>query len=246
MDPFNLKVTVVMEHFNLLQQDLLDDFAETGEAQPLQEEYAKSSEGFRIDDTGYLPLLRLVRELENVVSAVVAGFPPREWARIVMRQGQKGLEQDEEVSKSGLLESFDRWDDIKVSPEHAAYISSSISGGPPEISKEVEQGGLKAAQAFKDAIMAWTIDKQLQSDKSEEGSNKPSHEVIVAICGSGHCEYGFGITERVRDCGRDEIMLLVCKPDGGSYWRPAENVEEVHRNEKHLAEGIIVYEAVDI
>ncbi|KAK9900560.1 hypothetical protein P389DRAFT_192822 [Cystobasidium minutum MCA 4210] len=245
-EPFNLKVTVVMEQFNLSQQNLLDDFAKTGDAEPLQEVYAKSSEGFRIDNTGYLPLLQLVKELENVNSSVAAGFPPREWARIVMRQGKQGLEQDEGVSKSGFLTSFGRWDDLNVTPEHAAYISSSISGQAPDVPKEVQQGGLKAAQAFKDAVMAWVIDKKLDENRGEEGSGGASNEVILAICGSGHCEYGFGVTERIKSCSRDQILLLVSKPDDGSYWRTEADAEGEDQEGRPLADGIIVYEAVDV
>lgn len=237
-EPFNLKVTVIMEHFNVLQQTLLDDFAKTGYEQALQEEYAKSSEGFRITNAGYLPVLRLVRELENVNSAVIAGFPPREWARVVMRQGKEGLEQDEQISHSNVLEGFDRWEGLKVSPEHAAYISSSISGAKPEIQAEVQQGGLKAAQAFKDTVMAWIIDRHV------EAADNTGEEIIVAICGSGHCEFDFGITERIRACKREDILLLVCRPDDGSYWSSSESNR--NSNGRPLADGIIVYEGVDV
>lgn len=244
-EPFNLKVTVVMEHFNIIQQSLLDDFARTGEAESLQAEYAKSSEGFHLDNTGYLPLLNLARELENVNSTIVAGFPPRQWARIVMRQGKEGLAQDEEVSQSGLLNSFDRWEDLTVSTEHAAYISSSIGASKPALPSEVQQGGLKAAQAFKDAVMAFTIDKQLEKSASLDRAAS-SDEVIVAICGSGHCEYDFGITERIRNCSREDILLLVCKPEDGTFWRRGENDGKEERDGRKLADAIIIYEAIDV
>jgi hypothetical protein len=247
LEPFSLKVTVVMEHFNLLQQKSLDNFALNGEVETLQHEYAKSSEGFRIDNTGYLPLLALIRELENVDSTVKAGFPPREWARVIMRQGIEALvEQNEQALSSGVLQGFDRWDDIIVTPEHAAYIASSISGEKPELPADLTQSGLKAAQAFKDAIMAWTIDKEVEAAESRQtAGEESSKEIIVAICGSGHCEYDFGVTERIRSCRRDEILLLVCKPDDGAYWTNADR-EDIAHTKRPLADGIITYQAVDV
>lgn len=244
-EPFNFKVTVIMEHFNLQQQTLLDDFAKTGDAETLRDEYAKSSEGFRLNNSGYLPLLNLIRELDNVKSAVKAGFPPREWARTIMRQGKEVLQQDKSVVPG--LNSFGRWEDIDVSPEHAAYITSSISGEKPELPDEVSQGGLKAAQAFKDAIMAWRIDEELErmrTSKASQGS--PSEEILVAICGSGHCEYGFGITERIRSCKREDMLLLVCKPDDGMYWTDSRQGKNKMPGERAIADGIIIYEAVDV
>lgn len=247
-EPFNLKITIIMEHFNLLQQSILSDFGRSGNAAQLQEEYAKSKEGFRIDNTGYLPLLNLARELENVRDPIEAGFPPREWARIVMRQGKDGLLQDEATAKTGLLNNFDRWDDLNVSPEHAAYISSSISGEKPEVQAEVSQGGLKAAQAFKDAIMAWKIDNEVEHAQNRQlESGGSQQEVIVAICGSGHCEYDFGVTERIRSCKRNEILLLVSKPEDSTFWRSSDTKDDVeHAYGRRLADGIMVYEAIDV
>lgn len=248
LEPFNIRITVVMEHFNILQQMLLDNFALNGEAKTLQDECAKSSEGFRIDNTGYLPLLNLIRELENVASTVKAGFPPREWARVIMRQGKEGLvkQNEQALSSGGVLQGFDRWEDINVSPEHAAYIASSISGDKPELPAELSQSGLKTAQAFKDTIMAWTIDNEVKAAEARQvaGGESPE-EIIVAICGSGHCEYDFGVTERIRSCSRDEILLLVCKSDDGAYWTNADG-EATANTGRLLADGIITYEAIDV
>lgn len=244
-DPLDLKVTVVMEHFNVLQQGLLDDFAKTGDAQALQQEYAKSSEGFRLDNTGYLPLLNLIRALDNDDSAVKAGFPPREWARTIMRNGKEALLTDETAAE--VLRDFDRWEDINVSPEHAAYISSSISGEKPKMPTHVSQGGLKAAQAFKDAIMAHRIDQEvdrMQRFKNTELDSRTG--IIVAICGSGHCEYGFGVTERIRSCRREDVLLLVCKPDDSIFWTDSPHQDGKPQGGRAIADGIILYEAIDV
>ncbi len=230
-----------MEHFNLLQQPLLHAFAETGEAQPLQTEYAKSREGFRIHEGGYLPLLQLARELPNVKSEIVAGFPPREWARLIMKDGKEGILQDEAITKTGVLTGLDSWDGLQVSKEHNAYIRASISGNMPTIDQEPKQGGLNAAQAFKDTIMAWKADQILHSQSSRESEK----DMLVVICGSGHCEYDFGVTERIKACNRGEILLLVCKPDDGAYWKAQESTSADATTERALADALIVYEAVD-
>lgn len=235
--PFSYRVTLLMEHFNLLQQPLLHAFAQSGDPEPLQTEYAKSREGFRITQAGYLPLLQLARELDNVNSEVIAGFPPREWARIVMKDGKDGILQDEEIAKSGALTGFDNWKGLDVSLEHNAYIKSSISGNKPVLEQAPKQGGLNAAQAFKDTIMAWKADEILETQV--EGGN----DILLVICGSGHCEFDFGVTERLTACKRDETLLIVCKPDDGAYW----NIDETSPidNGKSVADATIIYEAID-
>lgn len=234
--PLGHRVTVLMEHFNLLQQPLLRAFAQSGDAEPLQNEYAKSREGFRITQEGYLPLLQLARELDQINSEIVAGFPSREWARTLMKDGKEGILADPATVESGALEGFDNWQALTVSPEHNAYIKASISGNRPVLDTEPKQGGLNAAQAIKDSIMAWKAD-QLISKQSKDGK-----DILIVICGSGHCEYDFGVTERIQACSRDQILLLVCKPDDGAYWK--DESEQPHEEARQLADAIIVYEAI--
>ena len=250
------RITVLMEHFNFQQATTLRAFADTGDAQALCAEYARSSEGFRLTQAGYLPLLNLVRELPNVRSEIVPGFPPREWARLVMRGGREAVLADDAVKSSGLLDDFDRWYDLLVSREHAAYIRASISGQMPNLSEDgpVKQGGLNAAQAFKDSVMAWKADQILASQVQAGGAHtKPSRDVLVVICGSGHCEYGFGVPERIKACSRDKIGLVVTKPSDGGFWqsqsgrRESATDEQAHQSGgRPLADAVIVYEAVDV
>ena len=250
------RVTLLMEHFNLQHAAALRAFADTGDAEALCAEYAQSSEGFRLTQAGYLPLLNLVRQLPNVRSEIVPGFPPREWARLVMRGGKEAILADEVVKSSGLLDDFDRWDDLLISREHAAYIRASISGQRPDLSEDgpVKQGGLNAAQAFKDSVMAWRADQILESQGKARGADtKPSRDVLVVICGSGHCEYGFGVTERIKACSRDKIGLVVTKPSDGGFWEAQggrrESLSEGHAEQsggRPLADAVIVYEAVDV
>ena len=238
--PFGYRVTLLMEHFNLLQQPLLHSFAATGDPGPLQTEYAKSREGFRIHEGGYLPLLQLARELDNVNSEAIAGFPPRGWARTIMQQGKQGIIANEEIQKAGVLDGIENWQGLQVSNDHNAYIRSSISGNKPVLDLNARQGGLNAAQAFKDTVMAWKADQLIRSQDTT-GEHK---DILLVVCGSGHCEFDFGATERITACERDELLLLVCKPDDGAYWKePDAGPSNIIGGP--LADGIIVYEAVD-
>ncbi|CAD6584731.1 MAG: hypothetical protein CYPHOPRED_002833 [Cyphobasidiales sp. Tagirdzhanova-0007] len=246
--PSSYRLTLLMEHFNLLQQPLLYSFAQNGDIEAFQNEYKNSSEGFRMDSSGYLPLLQLAGEMDNINSEIIAGFPPRLWARRVAREGAAHLRRNEDFRNSSALDNFNRWSDLEVSQPYAAYIKSSISGKKPKLEKDLMQGGLNAAQAFKDAVMAWKIDEQLnqirERQQVDKGEVPVQKELLVIICGSGHCEFGFGVTERIRECKRAEILLLVAKPDDGHYW----NVEEQPstESENKLADALIVYESVDI
>lgn len=258
------KVTLLMEHFNLTQQVLLRSYARDGDAEALVREYVKSSDGFRLTMRGYLPLLLLARELPKVHSEILAGFPPREWARTIMREGKEGLLLGKSQAPAPLgryLENFDRWDQLQVSLEHSAYIRASIGGGRPELRDKahVEQGGLSAAQAFKDSVMAWKIDTWLEgapdNASSTERPDDEERELMVVICGSGHCEYGFGVTERIRGCPREQILLIVTKPNDGTYWSETDDEgsasEEDHEGMaktpgRLLADGVIIYEPVDV
>lgn len=232
--PLSLHVSIVMEHFNLLQQAALDSFANNGDTDALTAEYAKSKEGFRLTPSGYLPLLNLARELDSV--KIIAGFPPREWARIIMRGNPGEIPKSDEMASAEVFRGFDRWEDLRVGDAHYAYIRSSISGNPPDATAEPVQGGLPAAQAFKDSVYAWKIDKVLSKSTSDNG-------IVVAICGSGHCEFDFGATERIQACERDEILLIVTKPDDGALWASSDSASA---DGPRLADAVIVYEAVDV
>jgi len=258
--PLDYKVTILMEHFNLLQQPLLRNFATDGDIEALQAEYSKSSEGFRLTTFGYLPFLQLARELDNVNSEIIAGFPPREWARIVIREGRAGIQANEEIQTTGVLSGFneDRWKDINVSREHSAYIKAMMSGGDKPVHEEeseIKQGGLSAAQAFKDSVMAWKIDETLQamqSRRKESTAEEQKKEVLLVICGSGHCDFGLGVPERIRACKKEEILRISTKPDEGCYWSTGNATADNLGNDSRplaaqsIADAVIVYEAVDV
>ncbi|PWN51419.1 hypothetical protein IE53DRAFT_386217 [Violaceomyces palustris] len=92
------KLHLVLEHFSISDQPMLDAFS-SNRLSPsrLEEAYSNfSREGFRLSH--YMPLLLLARELDV---PIWGGFPPREWARKAFKEGVghvKKMEHDR-VSK---------------------------------------------------------------------------------------------------------------------------------------------------
>jgi uncharacterized iron-regulated protein len=80
-------VSVVMEHFNLNQQTLLDSYM-SGNLSParLQQDYDQGEEGHNI--SCYQPLLHYARQQAERVR-LVAGFLPRGLARLLVREGEE-------------------------------------------------------------------------------------------------------------------------------------------------------------
>lgn len=237
------ETVLVVEYFNLTQAQILTDFSNQKlSMSELASAYAKSSENFDIG--GHLaPLLLLAKE-KGV--PIVAGFPPREWARDF-------LQDDEGVLLRLRNEfTFDRPEDTKPKDmEHEAYFESLLSGSAPREAVpegEARKGArILPAQLLKDAVMAWSIDQQLAKGKK-----------VVALAGIGHLEYGFGILERVRQAKREDMILIACKSNNESeLWqhepatgRGAEGAENLAKHkttatqDRTIADAVYLYDAV--
>jgi len=241
-------VVMVMEQFNALQQGMLDKFCTLANSPPseegdpsareaageLLEDYADDGgEGF--DLTHYMPLLLQAREAGV---KVVGGFPPRAWAGVVYREGVDVL-QSREKEKLAHLE-FERWDDLKCSAEHAAYLRSLMSGEAPALAL-VEPGQpqkpIHTAQAFKDAMLAHVVDQKL---KQHDGD-----VLVYVVTGSGHCEYGFGAPERLHSVKRDQTAILVCKSNEEStIWQGEDWDSEAKEDDRVIADAVFCYDQV--
>lgn len=209
--------------------------------------YAESSENFDIE--GHLaPLLSLAKEKKV---PIIAGFPPREWARDFLKDDQ-GI-----ISKLKDDFAFDRPEDTKpMDPGHEAYFESLLSGAAPRETVpagEIRKGArILPAQLLKDAVMAWSIDQQLAKGKR-----------VVALAGLGHLEYGFGIMERIREVKREDMILIACKSNNESeLWLNkgdrggAEGAEKdtsanrgretatTSNNDRIIADAVYLYDAV--
>jgi uncharacterized iron-regulated protein len=190
------EIVLVCEYFNLTQAQMLTDFSnqKLGVTE-LASAYAKSDENFDID--GHLAPLLLLAKDKRV--PIIAGFPPREWARDFLEDGEGVL------SKLKNEFAFDRAEDTKPKDlEYEAYFESLLSDSAPRETVpdgEARKGTrILPAQLLKDAVMAWSIDQQLAKGK-----------IVLALAGIGHMEFGFGIPERVRQAKREDMILIACK-----------------------------------
>lgn len=236
----NRPVVLVLEQFNVLQQPMLDRFSagevEEGEAvKGLIDEYVEDgAEGFSMPH--YAPLLALARSSDV---RICGGFPPRSWARVVAREGVESLREQHGEALQRL--GFDRYDDLACSSEHVAFIKSMVAGQPPALAVD-KQGedknakkGLPSAQAFKDAMLAYTIDREVERCGKEA--------LIMVVTGSGHCEFGFGGPERLRGVTQDEMCIIVCKSkEESTIWKGDAWAQPMHENDRVIADAVFCYD----
>ncbi|KAI8807533.1 hypothetical protein BJ742DRAFT_309696 [Cladochytrium replicatum] len=251
------KLSLVMEMFAVDQQNLLDSFArkEIDEAELTKRYNETGTERFELGHYGFL----LARAREMGVE-LRAGFVPRSLARKKMSEGEGETETVKYCREQGWLPS-DRY--LRGTNEHFAHFKSLITGSTPSAlqpSRSLaslapnrsstaatatsifastssitgasqadphgeDESGLRKifpAQIIKDASMAHQICKAVRS-----GSR------VLAICGNGHAEYGFGVPERVLDDLGDtlprESMRVICSRSKGRL------VSEVRARLKRLS-----------
>lgn len=104
-------------------------------------------------------------------------------------------------------------------PEDRPLIPTEATSGQDQ---PLERIGFTPAQALKDTFFAHTISTILESDPNN---------VVIAICGLGHCEWRFGAPERLR--GEEHPYVIVSKPNDSGYW--PENIKEPIKDGNHTA-----------
>ncbi|KOO24749.1 methyltransferase type 11 [Chrysochromulina tobinii] len=164
---------IVLEHLNFEQQPLLDAYADgtLGMAE-LLEQYRQGTEGH--DLVPYEPLLALGR-LHRAAVRLHAGFIPRSYARMVMRESpEAALAAARDKGYVSDAESLDATD------AHYDFFESLLTGrnrhATPPMAPTDKFRKMFPAQVIKDAAMA--------------------HKVLV-ICGVGHSGYSHGVPERI-------------------------------------------------
>lgn len=243
-------VVLVLEQFNVTQQGMLNRFSidttalppgadnykelEKQAADQLLRDYEDDgTEGFTLPH--YMPLLVHARACGV---RICGGFPPRMWARIVAKEGVDALRKRHADELRDI--KFDEWDDLECSPHHAAFLRSIMSGRAPQpdaVKNEEPRKGIHAAQAFKDALLAHTIDREVKVSKGKA--------LVMVVTGSGHCEFGFGGPERVRTAAREEMCVLVCKSvEESTIWKGAAWGGEADKDDRVLADAVFCYEKV--
>jgi hypothetical protein len=186
---------VVLEHVPLPAQRVLDgmwaaggtshapvDAAARAAAVPAA---AGGEAGF--DMAHYGALLAFVRD-ECAPSRAFAGFPTRAAARLFMPGGDA----------AAAAAAAAAWGippppaATAASPGHYSFFAWLLAGGDgdPPLAPPPGPRRIFPAQAVKDAVMAGAVARALRALPGGRGR-------VVALCGTGHVDFGFGVPERV-------------------------------------------------
>jgi len=198
-------LTLVLEMFHLGQQPLLDAF-NRGEVDvaEVEQEYARSGEGFAVEH--YIQLLVAARAL---CVPVQAGFVAREVAQLAYKQDLAAA-LDRATALYGLPRDFF----VPGTEAHYRQFARLVSGGaggaggdegpPPDRFRR-----LFDAQVLKDSAMAWRIRETLRAAPTPQCR-------VLAICGSGHVDFRYGVPERVEPPYRTFVITARTpdEPDG--------------------------------
>ncbi|TRY72743.1 hypothetical protein TCAL_00189 [Tigriopus californicus] len=207
----NGSLYVVMEHFPMDRQDLLSKYLSGSlELNEFHESYqAETKEGHKL--LAYEHLLEYVKAHQPKIR-LLAGFPPRPFSRIAMNETRETVA--EKAIELGFLTTEEEL--IPGSDLHYQFFEGLISGRPFAQSSPSDVDGnfrkIFPAQTLKDSVMAAMVTRCIRSSTGPE-------DKFIAICGSGHCEYGFGVPERVESSGvigKDETLTVTVR-DGDSY-----------------------------
>jgi len=181
------RLHVVLEHLNFEQQPLLDAYAAgTLEMAALLEQYKLGTEGH--DLAPYEPLLRLGRD--HGALQLHAGFIPRSYAKIVMRESKEAA--IEAARAQGYLAKGETLDGTE---EHYSFFESLLTHRPlhaqPPLPPTDKFRRMFPAQLIKDAAMAHKVSRLL-TPQGEGGADK-----ALVVCGVGHSGYSHGVPERI-------------------------------------------------
>ena len=185
------KLHVVMEHFSLDMQPLLDSYCRGAtDLKELDLAYrANGTEGHSIKE--YEPVLEFAREHPDRCE-VHGGFVPRTYAKTLMREGVgKALA----AAKDKGFVSAD--EDCQATESHFRYFESLLTGQDPfDSSRSLTERfrPMLPAQVLKDASMAHRVNRLVKA--SDEAGKE---DRVLVLCGNGHMGFGHGVPERVRE-----------------------------------------------
>ena len=172
-------LTLVLEMFHLGQQPLLDAFnAGRADLAEVEQAYARSGEGFAVEH--YSQLLVAARALGVPVQG---GFVAREVAQLAYKQDLSAA-----IDRACALYGLPRDFFVPGSAAHYARFHQLVAGPDAPVSDRYRR--LFDAQVLKDSAMAWRIRATLAAARSPDAR-------VLAICGTGHVDFRFGVPERV-------------------------------------------------
>lgn len=254
------KIHIVMEHWSMADQPYLNQLnTQSGEAfDPRSDTEESTSEGFNM--AHYLTIVKLVRELGG---SVWGGFPPRSWAKMISKSSDCVFEQVQQLDQERYnahggsssthptslippLTLSDYHYVENISWPHRVYLKSMFRPDKrPDVPHDAktdppkEKSGFLAAQALKDTFLAHTMATILKRDPGN---------IVVAVAGLGHCEWGYGAPERLREMAGLESYIIMTKPDDGGYWSalPDAKMEPTSSwGSNKQADVVVLYEWVD-
>jgi arsenite methyltransferase len=174
---------IVLEHFNFESQPALSAYA--GGSMPF-DSLAESGGYEGHDITAYRALLQLARDHPGRIN-LHAGFIPRHYARMVMREG---VEPALAAAKAKGYVAED--ETCSGSEAHYNFFESLLTGRSMHHSSSPPADtyrGMFPAQIIKDAAMAHKVVSLIRSSHQSDR--------FLVICGVGHSGYSHGVPERI-------------------------------------------------
>jgi uncharacterized iron-regulated protein len=202
-------VHVIMEHFSFEMQDLLDDYIRNDVIYTFEEFKQKyreiGNEGHDLEP--YRPLLDFAKDNPDTVM-VHAGFIPREYARLLMKEGQ--LIALETAARFLPKDSSSNIDILKGSEFHFKVFSSLLSGKPIDVpvsesheptsadDRNLNPETSDSRQQFRRAIFVAQLLKDVaMSNKVNTIIDQYGNDKFLVIAGYGHMLHYCGVPERV-------------------------------------------------
>lgn len=205
MDEKNLKPALGMEMFGEEQQPVLDKW------QSGTSDFAHLMRDLGLDQwtnlQDYEPLIMSARERKIPIVGLNA---PDALVRKIARNGIEGLSEEE---RRKLPDAFE-----EVNPLNDRLLRLRLRVHRAFQDKSLDR--IVLAQALRDGTMARAISRFLESERGRE-------RIMLAITGSGHVNYGFGIPERVRKRGNWPFRIILLAESGELVLSEAEKRQAV-------------------
>jgi len=263
----DLKLFLVLEHFSILQQPLLDAFARepvsasttstdtsnsntNTSADTLIQEYARGDEGF--DIAGHYGYLLAAARKANV--RVMGGFPPRAMAKRAtggnpqpwheaVRLGWLKTYDEQEVNHKTMVKQFAYFEsclrgDIHWRPESFAD-QSKISQQPNNLTNQSDSNTNMMAQRI---FPAQVFKDAVMAHQITRILAADSRHSVMAICGNGHADWRLGIPERVE---REMALTESGGGGGGAEINQSNGNERTERPQLIRAMSRRVFDALD-
>lgn len=191
------KLHVILEHFSFDLQELLDRYMndEIDFEQLVDKYHLIGDEGHNLE-----PYRELLEDAKKQGVHLHAGFLPRKYARMLMREGEEpALEAASEwLPKDVNLNGSDFHYNVFESllSGRSIYNTDSSDENDDESADEPSDQFRKIfrAQVLKDEAMAHRVTRLIQNNKNEEDAH---NEKFLVIAGNGHLLHYCGVPERV-------------------------------------------------